>query len=108
MRYSGLKIARLLCGFVFCSGISSSEVSGQQVEQIPESVSLIQLIASPREWDGKLVRVIGFCRLEFEGHALYLHKQDFDQAIPNNGVWLGAPWPVPDSLVYLSDEYVLV
>jgi hypothetical protein len=37
---------------------------------------MIQLIANPQAWDGKHVRVIGFLRLEFEGDALYLHRED--------------------------------
>ena len=35
----------------------------------PADVSLIQLIANPQMFDGKLVRVIGFLRLEFEGNG---------------------------------------
>jgi len=35
--------------------------------QQPTDVTLIQLIANPEKFDGKLIRVIGFLRLEFEG-----------------------------------------
>ncbi|WP_051979571.1 hypothetical protein [Edaphobacter aggregans] len=56
-----------------------------------KSVSLIQLIANPRAWDGKKVRLIGFLRLEFEGDALYLHKEDFEHSISNNAVWIDRP-----------------
>lgn len=41
----------------------------------PRDVSLVQLIANPGDFHGGLVRVIGFCRLEFEGNALYLHRE---------------------------------
>ena len=74
----------------------------------PEEVSLVQLIARPDDYHGKLVRVIGFCRLEFEGNALYLHKEDFEQAILKNSVWLDLGWPVPEWQRNLSDGYVLV
>ena len=71
-------------------------------------VSLIQLIASPRDYHGKLIRVIGFCRLEFEGSALYLHREDFERGISKNAIWLSLGWPVPEPRRRMSDEYVLV
>jgi len=74
----------------------------------PHNVSLVQLIANPTEYHGKLVRVIGFCRLEFEGNALYLHREDFERSIAKNAVWLSIGWPVPEPRRHLSDEYVLV
>jgi len=70
----------------------------------PKSISLVQLVANPAEWHGKLVRVIGFCHLEFEGDALYFHRDDFEQAISKNAVWLD----VPEGRQALSDQYVLV
>ena len=74
----------------------------------PRDVSLVQLIANPSEFHRKVVRVIGFCRLEFEGNALYLHREDFERGIAKNAVWLRLGWPVPESRRPLSDEYVLV
>jgi hypothetical protein len=63
----------------------------QAVEQSQiESVSLIRLIASPDQYEGKLVRVIGFVRLEFEGNAIYLHREDFEKQLTENGLWLNA------------------
>jgi hypothetical protein len=66
------------------------------------------LVANPTEFHGKIVRVIGFCRLEFEGNALYLHREDFERGITRNAVWLSVGWPVPKERRQLSDEYVLV
>jgi hypothetical protein len=51
------------------------------------SVSLIQLIANPERYNGKPVRLIGFLRLEFEGDALYLHREDYERGLPN-GIWV--------------------
>jgi hypothetical protein len=53
-----------------------------------EHISLLQLIATPERFDHKLVSVIGFVRLEFEGNALYLHEDDYKFGITKNGVWL--------------------
>ena len=92
-----------------CSGdnVPLSQVHAQTAKE-PQEVSLVQLIANPNQYDGKLVRVIGFCRLEFEGNALYLHREDFEMHIHKNGIWLQAGWPVPENLVEMSDEYVIV
>ena len=57
----------------------------------PEDVSIIQLIAAPSTFDGKLIRAIGFLRLEFEGDALYLHQEDFKHALAQNRVWVDIP-----------------
>ena len=54
----------------------------------PLDVSMIQLIARPIDFDGEYVRVIGFYRHEFEGNALYLHREDYEQGLTSNGVWM--------------------
>jgi hypothetical protein len=51
-------------------------------------VSIVELIATPRAWDGKRVRVQGFCHAEFEETGLYLHREDSDLRNSLNGVWL--------------------
>src|SRR4026207_991872 len=56
--------------------------------QQPTTASIVQLIANPKEYDGKLVRVIGFASVEFEGTAVYLHQDDYKYDIPKNGLWL--------------------
>ena len=74
----------------------------------PRDVSMIQLIANPTEHHGKVVRVIGFLRLEFEGNALYPHRDDFEHNIHKSSVWLSLGWPVPEKYREASDDYVLV
>lgn len=74
----------------------------------PEDVSMIQLIAKPTEFHGKLVRVIGFAYLEFEGHGLYLHKEDFERALMQNSLWLSVPHPIPEEYLQLNEQYVIV
>jgi hypothetical protein len=89
----------------FCG---ANEALAQAEPPEPNGVSLVQLIANPREYHEKLVRVIGFCRLEFEGDALYLHREDFEQGITKNAVWLDIEPPASVSPQNLSDGYVLV
>jgi len=54
----------------------------------PTDVSIVQLIATPDAWEGKLVRVRGFCRVAFEETGLFLHREDSDVLNTWNGVWL--------------------
>lgn len=84
------------------------EALAQVEKPEPKDVSIVQLIANPIEYHGKFVRVIGFCRLEFEGDALFLHREDFEQALTKNALWLDVGWPTPEILQKLSDGYVLV
>ena len=50
------------------------------------NVSLIELIANPAKYDGKLVRVFGFIHLEFEEEAIYLHREDYEKKLFTNAV----------------------
>jgi len=45
-------------------------------------------VTNPNAYDGKVVRLIGFIHFEFEGNAIYLHKEDYDHAITRNGLWV--------------------
>jgi len=74
----------------------------------PIDVSLINLIATPKEFDGKLVRVKGFARVEFEGNAIYLHRDDYLQGITKNGLWLDFEESSPKQMARIDKRYVLV
>jgi hypothetical protein len=54
----------------------------------PVDVPLIRLIAVPEKYNGVLVRTIGFVRLEFEGNVMYPHREDYENALVGNGVWI--------------------
>jgi len=74
----------------------------------PENVTLVQLIANPERFDGKLVRVVGFLRLEFEGNVLYLHREDYDHAIVGNGIWVDVTPEIIEHKEALQMHYVLL
>lgn len=57
-------------------------------DSMPIDVSMIQLIANPEKFDGRKVMVTGFMNLEFEGDALYLHRDDFVYGQMKNGLGL--------------------
>ena len=56
-----------------------------------ETVSILQLIANPERYDGQRVQVIGFLRLEFEGNGIYLHREDYERGIAQNGLAVQLP-----------------
>src|SRR5437899_3376183 len=76
--------------------------------QEPTDVTLVQLIANPDRFDDKLIRVIGFLRLEFEGDVLYLHREDYENAILGNGIWVSVTPAIAKQKPTLNMNYVLL
>jgi hypothetical protein len=76
--------------------------------QEPTDVTLVRLIANPEKFDGKLIRVIGFLRLEFEGNVLYLHREDYENAILGDGIWVDVTPVVAKLSATLNMNYVLL
>ena len=73
-------------------------------------ISLIRLIATPEKYDGKQVRVIGYLNLEFEGNAIYLHKEDYSKALSTNGFSVDFTKKIVDkkNLYNYNKSYVLI
>ncbi|HLP08077.1 MAG TPA: hypothetical protein VK178_07915 [Opitutaceae bacterium] len=71
-------------------------------------VSIIRLIASPENYEGKCVQVTGFLRIEFEGNALYLAETDYRHRIGKNGLWVDASDERLRELSNFSGHYVLI
>jgi hypothetical protein len=93
----------LLSAVVVALGVpASAEV------EAPESVSLLRLVAAPERYQGKLVSVIGFCWLEFEGNALYLAEADLLHRVSKNAVALTFPAALTEQQWRLSGHYVLI
>ena len=51
-------------------------------------VSMMALLGSPADYDGKLVVTYGYVHFEFEGDSVYLHKEDFDNRLITNSLWI--------------------
>jgi hypothetical protein len=74
----------------------------------PINVTLVQLIANPEKFDGQLIRVIGFLEIEFEGDVLYLHREDYENAILADGIWVDVTPEMTKNSKSLSKNYVLL
>lgn len=79
-----------------------------KVAQDAVDVSLIQLIATPEKYHGKRVRVKGFLRLEFEGNAIYLHREDYEYRVYKNSLWLDATKEMYRDHKKIDLHYVLI
>jgi hypothetical protein len=54
----------------------------------PVDVPLIRLIVVPNQYNGVIVRTIGYVRFEFEGDVMYPHKEDYEHGLVGNGIWI--------------------
>ena len=52
--------------------------------------NLLQLIADPDRYNGRQVRVTGYCSFEFEGTGIYLYREDYLHRLSNR-LWLDIP-----------------
>jgi hypothetical protein len=78
------------------------KISGRDVLD----VSMVQLIATPKKYAGKYVRLIGFVGIEFEGDAVFLHSDDYKHRLTKNGLWLDLPEDFCGK--NLDQKYVLI
>ena len=52
-------------------------LSARQADPFSSRVTMTQLIANLERYDGKVVHVVGYANLEFEGYAVWLSEEDF-------------------------------
>lgn len=119
------KNLKLICLFLACiSAASCSRNAPKDVENkiveaeyiagagsdygAIEFVSLIELIANPEKYDGKLISVKGYVHLEFESNAIYLHREDYEHGLSRNSLWLSVNDEVFEQKEKYSDKYALV
>ena len=82
--------------------------SGETPDQRPLRVSLMQLIATPSQCDGKLVMVYGFLDMTREGDLLFLHREDCDNVLAENAIWLRRTEEIGKHRATLNRKYVSV
>lgn len=79
-------VLSLFLALLMSGGFSLATGTGE-----PEEVSIIAMIARPKEFDGKFVRVIGFVSCQFEGMAVFASREDWLHAISKNSIALELP-----------------
>jgi hypothetical protein len=75
---------------LFSCGQKSDTIVGNsgQSEKFEMTTSIIQLVATPDNYHNNEVSVTGFLNIEFEGDAIYIHKEDYEQQLYSNGLWV--------------------
>jgi len=74
----------------FCAGLLllnlglAGLVRAEEVPVVPMS----ELIADPQRFDGQRVRVVGFLRLQFDRNALYMGRDDYNNAVAEHALRL--------------------
>ena len=91
----------------FCSGCGSTTPEVQKNSRV-DDVSLQSLLADPNRYASVPVRTQGWCRIEFEGNAIYLDRQSFENRRGNKAIWLNLGWPVSEDIKALNGQYVTV
>ncbi|NML58844.1 hypothetical protein [Chryseobacterium cheonjiense] len=51
-------------------------------------ISMLRLIVTPEKYHNKTVQIIGYLNLEFEGNAIYFHKEDYEKGSSRDGMWV--------------------
>lgn len=99
MRISPARLAAFVAGLA----IGASALAGEV-----RYVSVLQLIATPERYNGEQVRLTGFLHLEFEGDAIYLHRDDFDRAITPNSLAIDLSDAQQRAWSRLNNRYVSI
>jgi hypothetical protein len=71
-------------------------------------VSLVELIANPKNYDGKVVQVIGFVSIDFEDEAIYLHSDDYKHYVNKNGLWIEITPEIRQKRAEYDQKYVIL
>lgn len=73
------------------------------------NVSIVRLIATPDRYHDRKVQVTGYMNLEFEGDAIYLHKEDYEKGLTKNGFWVTFSDKLDrKEIIKLNKGYVLI
>lgn len=94
----------------FASKTNSSQVDTISNDtSVIKDVSIIALIANPLLYNHSKIRIIGYLHLEFEGTCIYIHKEDYKNAISKNALWIDLiSREKMRSLQKFSDHYVII
>jgi hypothetical protein len=70
--------------------------------------SIVTLLAQPAISNAKRVQVSGYLALDFEGEALYLHKEDYQEGLTRNAIRLSLTPEQEKKYKDLAGTYVTI
>jgi hypothetical protein len=83
-------------------------VGSSVAPESPTDVSIVQLIANPDKFDGKLVSLIGFIHIGREQDLIFLGQEDFNHALAQNALWFHLSEQMGKDWQKLNRNYVSV
>lgn len=80
----------IICLFSRCNSNKQTTDTNKLVSDRKQykSVELTSLVSNPQMYNGKQVKVKGFLKLAFEGNIIYSRKQEYEQRIDSNSLWV--------------------
>jgi hypothetical protein len=99
-----LSVVTMLLASMACSDAPLPKVNGPRAEE----VQIADLLTTPENFRRTLVRVSGWCRIEFEGDALYPTRAAWETRDTKRAVWLQLGWPVSPEIRALDGARVVV
>ena len=103
-----LTMAVIICAAIIVVPVYSQRSEKERLDPHIEHVSIINLIAAPEKYNDKLVRVKGYASAGEETSALYFHKEDNDQFLYENAVWLSLNNSKMRTYRFQNPGYVIV
>jgi hypothetical protein len=108
MKRGSLVSILFFSGLAFLPPLANPNIAQKPITPEPTSVSVVQLIATPERFYGKMVAVVGYLGLEMENNRLYLSEEDYRRNIAGNGVWIDVTKQVDIDREKLDMHYVQI
>jgi hypothetical protein len=101
-------LAPSLLFFADCGRSSQPQTQRSYPSHETIDVGMVALLAVPEKYERKLVRIIGFVCIEFEGDALYLHEEDYRYGLTKDSFVLHLTDAQQKQFKNMSLKYVLI
>jgi hypothetical protein len=99
-------VAAILMLIVGRVGLAQTATDDDVPHVLP--VSMVTLLAMPASSSAKQVQVSGFLVLDFEGQALYLHKEDYQEGLTLNSIYVSLTPAQQQQYKSLDKTYVTI
>jgi hypothetical protein len=101
------RIPFVLALIIILTAVQRVEIRAETAQKLI-SVSLLQLIVAPENYDGKLIGVIGFLSMGREGDLLFAHQEDERHVILGNAVQVHETKQMHQDIEKLDNKYVKI
>ena len=107
--YRSIFLVSLVLNVITCLAQDTKKRQDEDTSWHEHSISIDSLIATPERYHGKKIQIAGYLNLEFEGNAIYLHKEDREKGLIENGFWVSFSDKLNKKEIQaLNKSYVLI